>query len=310
VSGPTVGVFDPSLFVTVAVESHSHGDEIHFHAGGQGLWVARMIAVLGGRPTLCTALGDESGDVLRALLRREEIELRSPESASRNGAYVDDRRSGERERLAEDAPAPFGRHEVDDLYGAALVTGLDAGTMVLAGPQPPELVDADVYRRLAHDLSQGGARVVADLSGEHLLAAIEGGADVVKIDERELVEAGFVDQDPDEAAIVGALDELARHGASLVVVSRGADPTLALADGTVLECRGPQFDAIDSAGSGDSLTATLATGLARGDEAADVLRLGMAAGALNVTRRGLGTGSREEIEQLAAHVEVEERSAA
>ena len=100
-SGPTVGVFDPSLFVTVAVESHSHGDEIHFHAGGQGLWVARMIAVLGGRPTLCTALGDESGDVLRALLRREEIELRSPETASRNGAYVDDRRSGERERLAE-----------------------------------------------------------------------------------------------------------------------------------------------------------------------------------------------------------------
>jgi 1-phosphofructokinase len=306
VSSPTVGVFDPSLFVTVAVEAHSDGDEIHFHAGGQGLWVARMISVLGGQPTLCTALGDESGDVLRALLRREEIELRSPDSASRNGAYIDDRRSGERERLAEDAPAPFGRHEVDDLYGAAVVTGLDAGTMVLAGPQPPELVAPDIYRRLAHDISQGGACVVADLSGEHLLAAIEGGADVIKIDERELVEVGFVDEDPEPAAIVKALDQLADRGASLVVVSRGEDPTLALVDGTVLECRGPQFDAIDSAGSGDSLTATLATGLARGEAPADVLRLGMAAGALNVTRRGLGTGSREEIEQLAAHVEIEE----
>jgi 1-phosphofructokinase len=301
---PVVGIFDPSLFVTVAIESE---DEIHFHAGGQGLWVARMVAVLGGEPWLCTALGEESGDVLRALLARESIELRTPETAGRNGAYVDDRRGGERERVAEDAPAPFGRHEVDDLYGAALVTGLDAGTMVLAGPQPAELVPADVYRRLAHDLSGGGTRVVADLSGEHLKAAIEGGADVVKIDERELVEAGYVDEDPDEDEIMASLSVLAEHGASLVIVSRGAEPTLASADGKVLECKGPQFDAIDSAGSGDSLTATVATGLARGDEVAEVLRLGMAAGALNVTRRGLGTGSCEEIEQLATHVEVRER---
>jgi 1-phosphofructokinase len=298
VSGPTVGVFDPSLFVTVAVET---GDEIHFHAGGQGLWVARMVAVLGGRPTLCTALGDESGDVLRALLDRESLDLRTPDSASRNGAYVDDRRGGERERVAEDAPGPFGRHEVDDLFGAALVTGLDAGTMVLAGPQPPDLVKPDVYRRLTHDLRAGGATVVVDLSGEHLLAAIDGGADVVKVDERELVEAGFVDEDPGEDAVLTALGEI---GGSLVVVSRGSEPTLARHEDTYLSCQAPRFDAIDKAGSGDSLTATIATGLARGEDVVEVLRLGMAAGALNVTRRGLGTGTRDEIRELAAHVEV------
>jgi 1-phosphofructokinase len=36
----------------------------------------------------------------------------------------------------------------------------------------------------------------------------------------------------------------------------------------------------------------------------DALRLGMAAGALNATRRGLGAGTRDEIERLASHVVV------
>jgi 1-phosphofructokinase len=39
-------------------------------------------------------------------------------------------------------------------------------------------------------------------------------------------------------------------------------------------------------------------------EMTDALRLGMAAGALNAIRRGLGAGTREGIELLAGHVRV------
>jgi 1-phosphofructokinase len=42
----------------------------------------------------------------------------------------------------------------------------------------------------------------------------------------------------------------------------------------------------------------------------EALRLGMAAGALNATRRGLGTGTRGEIERLAAHVRIKPAFAA
>ena len=52
--------------------------------------------------------------------------------------------------------------------------------------------------------------------------------------------------------------------------------------------------------------AALGVSLAAGSELDDGLRLAMAAGCLNATRHGLGTGSRQEIEQLSRHVEITE----
>jgi 1-phosphofructokinase len=71
-----------------------------------------------------------------------------------------------------------------------------------------------------------------------------------------------------------------------------------------VELAGPVFEALDHHGPGDSMFAATGVGLARGMSMVDALRVGMAAGALNATRRGLGTGTRDEIERLAAHVTI------
>ncbi|HEU0023564.1 MAG TPA: hypothetical protein VFQ12_02965, partial [Thermoleophilaceae bacterium] len=52
--------------------------------------------------------------------------------------------------------------------------------------------------------------------------------------------------------------------------------------------------------------AALAVGIGRGSPLPDVLRLAVAAGALNVTRRGLGSGRREDVELLAESVALRE----
>ena len=54
------------------------------------------------------------------------------------------------------------------------------------------------------------------------------------------------------------------------------------------------------------MTAGLAAGLAKGLDLLAALRLGAAAAGLNVTRRGLATGDRREIERLADHIELDE----
>ena len=134
--------------------------------------------------SLCCALGGETGRVLRALIGAEGVDVQSVESGASNGAYIHDRRSGERIEVAVTPAGHLGRHDVDELYGVTLASGLDADVTLLSGVQPEQILDADVYRRLAGDLRANGRTVIADLTGAPLAAALAGGLAVLKLSQR------------------------------------------------------------------------------------------------------------------------------
>jgi 1-phosphofructokinase len=52
------------------------------------------------------------------------------------------------------------------------------------------------------------------------------------------------------------------------------------------------------------MTAGIAAAFAQGEDIEAALRLGAAAGALNVTRHGLGSGSGDAVRKLAGRVEI------
>lgn len=287
----------------MTVESGSSGDEVHFHAGGQGFWVARMAAGLGANVLLCAPLGGESGTVLRSLLAVDGVTVLAVPTSAANASYLHDRRSGERIRIVETPSPPMQRHELDEFYGIAATAGLDAGTMLLTGPRNEGVLPADTYTRLAADLRANGRRVLADLTGGPLVAALRGGVDLLKISLEELAAEDRV-SDGDPAEIVSAIERLHEEGAANVVVSEGPDPALALIDGRLLEVVGPRFAPVDPSGAGDSMFAALGVGLAAGLDTEGALRLAAAAGALNVTRHGLGSGHPPEIERLRGRVQV------
>jgi 1-phosphofructokinase len=298
-------VFSPTLLLTVTLErGPDDRDELHLHAGGQGFWVARMIRNLGLRSVLCSPVGGESGRVLRCLAEAEGVHLDPVPVRGANGAYVHDRRAGCRESLASIPGAQLARHEADDLYEAGLVTGLEARTAVLTGQLWPVL-PTDHYRRLAMDLRANGCRVVADVSGPVLQPVLSGGVDVLKISSEELVRDGLVDGEDDDRVTV-VMAELMASGAESVIVSRAAEPALVCRGSRLWKVVIPRFEPADFRGSGDSMTAGLAVGIARGMEIESAVRLAAAAGSLNVTRHGLGTGSRAQIERLMPFVSVQE----
>jgi 1-phosphofructokinase len=294
-------VFAPTPRLTITVEERGGQPDIHLHAGGQGVWQARMVRSLGVPVTVCTVLGGEIGRVLEPLLAEEGVELRVVWGTSRSSGYVHDRRGGSRVDIAEVPGDPLDRHELDELYGLALAEGLRAEVCILAGGGPA--VPPGAYRRLAHDLGRNGCQPMADLTGDYLAAALAGGLRFVKVSHEELISDGRA-ADDSEDELVRAVFRLRDDGAQAAVVSRADQPALALLDDAVFEVTGPALQPADPRGAGDSMTAGVAAVLARGGDLATAVRTGAAAGALNVTRHGLGTGRAGQIAQLVDRVRL------
>lgn len=300
---PRIVVFGPDPLLSVAIEERpGGGDEIHLHAAGQGVWVSRMAAELGAWPVLCGFVGGETGDVARGLLDQIPGERRLVESTQPTGSYVADRRPPGRRVLAHAVAGPRTRHEVDALLSITCAAALGAEALVVCNPYPAEGFPAGAYAELVADVRASGTPVLVDLSTPRLDAALEGRPDLVKLNDWELAE--YVCGPVDGPRLATAAQRIRDRGARVVVVTRGGEPAVAFTPGGPLEIVPPRFERGHQQGGGDAMMGALATALGRGEPLPDALRLGAAAGAANFLRRGLGSASRDVVEELLGQVVV------
>jgi len=303
---PRVVVFGPSPLLGVEIEHRGAeaGDELHLHAGGQGVWAARMAAELGGDPVLFGLLGGETGVVLSEVLARMPFELRLVETVGASGAYVLDRRSGETRMVAQAwAPAPT-RHEVDDLVSRTTAAALGAGAMLVGGPVPSDALPLAVYGTIVTDVRASGTPVLVDLAPPRLESALTGEPDVVKLNDWELAQFANGAVDEPEQLLAAARALLAR-GARAVIVTRGGEPAIALRGEEVWRLVPPRLQRGMREGCGDAMLGALGAAYARGLGWEESLRLGAAAGAANFLRHGLGSAEAGVVHELRERVTLE-----
>jgi 1-phosphofructokinase len=280
-------------------------DEIHCHAGGQGVWVARIVHNLGEPVLIHSVVGGESGTVVEGLIRHGGLSLRAVRVRSDTPAYVHDRRQGERRVVAQSIARPLSRHELDNLYESTLAGAIATGLVVLTGRPETAVVSPRFYRRLGADLAAAGVRVVGDLHGEELDAFLEGGPmELLKVSDEDLAQDGRLRSSADQD-VRRVLDEFCHKGVGSVVVSRVERPSMARFGDEILTCAAPRLETADHRGSGDSMTGALAVALIRGLEPDHALALAVGAGAANVTRHGLATADARLITELAGLARVE-----
>jgi 1-phosphofructokinase len=301
-TGPTCAVIGPWLYLTVTVEREGDRDEVHLHPGGQGFWIARILATLGCRARLVAPVGGEGGAVLSALVPDWVVQLDAISMSGATPVQVHDRRTGERQEIVAARLIELDRHELDDLYAAGLASALasDAVVLTAAGVLPD-----DAYGRFTHDLAAADTLVCADMHGDALTAALDGGPlDLLKVSEDDLADDGW--SMGDEAAAVRAAQELRSRGAATVVISRSSEPAIAALTERTVRVTAPALQEVDHRGAGDSMSGAMVAALAFGLDPIDALRFGAAAGAGNVARHGLGSGDPELVQHLSELVEVDD----
>lgn len=300
-----VAIFGPHPLLTVSLEREGpERERVHFHAGGQGVWVARMAGELGALPVLCGFVGGEAGALLRPLLERLPGERRLVETTSESGCYVVDRRERERDALAFTTSDPPTRHELDALFSLACAEALACGTLVVANPMPGASLPNDVYGDLVADARANGCRTLVDLSSPRLDSALAGRPDVVKINDWEL--AGYVRGPVSEPReLLAAAERVRAAGAARVVITRGEQPGLVLDGERAWTLVPPRFERGFREGCGDAMMGALAATWAQGASFEDAVVRGAAAGAGTFLRQGLGSASREVVDELVGAVRLE-----
>jgi 1-phosphofructokinase len=307
-SRPKVAVFAPHPLLTVTIETEGpEREQIHFHAGGQGVWVARMAAHMGATPVLCGLIGGESGGLLEGLIEQaiSPGETRIVASTAASGCYVTDRRAGERNVIAMTVSDPPSRHELDELFSIACSEAIACGWLIMCNPMPGDSLPIEIYGDLVADAKANGCRTLVDLSSPRMDSALRGAPDVAKLNDWELAElvCGPVSEPADLLAAAGHMREL---GAGCVIVTRGEQPALVLGADGPRWLTPPRFEHGYREGCGDAMMGALTATWARGESLERAIVVGAAAGAANFLRHGLGNATREVVERLVDSVELEE----
>jgi 1-phosphofructokinase len=298
-----VAIFGPHPLLSVAIEPRGGQDDLHFHAGGQGVWVARMAAEMGAQPILCGLIGGEAGVLIEALLADLPGERRLVATAGRAGSFVTDRRSGHYVEVASALAGEPSRHELDALVSATIAAALGADVLVVCNPLPGDALPVEVYGDLVADVRGNGTPVLVDLSSPRLDSALAGRPDLVKLNDWELGEyvRGPVSE---PAQLDAAARQILDAGAGAVIVTRGERSALAFRPGEAWEITPPSFQRGHCEGCGDTMMGALAAAWAAGAAWEEVLATGCAAGAAGFLRHGLGSATADVVASLQDSVSV------
>jgi len=273
---------NPAVDVTYGVADQTPGeshrvDSVERRPGGKGINVARALAALGHDPVNVLPLGGGSGAWIAAELAALGLAASVTPIAglTRTCVAVTDRHG---HPTVYNEPGPVvAPAEWRTLLADTARLLADAEMLVVSGSLPRG-TDATVITDLVAVAKTAGVPVLLDVSGASLTAAARAGADILKPNAHELLEAtGASDLD----AAIAAIRAL---GAALVVVSRGTDGLVAVDDHGHYSVPAVAGVAGNPTGAGDAATAGLAAALLDHAPITEALRQAAALGAAAVLR--------------------------
>lgn len=292
---------NPAVDVTYTVAGINLGSSHRvptplYRAGGKGLNVSRVAHQL-GHPTLAIAtVGGLTGERFRADLSATGMlhQLVPVAPATRSSIALVDTAAGYQTSIFNEAGPALSPAEwqalaaavVDNLAGVQTSEGVRRPGVLVGSGSLPEAAPADFYPALVALAHGAGVPAIIDTSGSGILAAAKAGAELLKPNNHELMEA------VGEADLVAAARKLMDYGAKRVLVSVGEEGMLAFEaanPGTWIQAKLPAPLLGNPTGAGDAAVSAAAVALANGTEdLREILRQATAWSAAAVLMPGAG----------------------
>ncbi len=260
-------------------------------AGGKALNAGRAAAALGLAVVAVPVLAGHAGAWVADALAADGIETRPVWTSGETRACLSvlDRSTGRLTEFYEAGPA-IDAGVWSELEGtiAAAVAEDPGGTLVLISGTAPAGAPADAHARAARVVRRAGGRVVVDVGGASLAAAVAEGPWLAKVNALEAAQATGLPLGGEAEALASAKG-LCHAGARMALVSRGVDGAVFVDEaGRGWRIGPPPELGPFPVGSGDSLIGGLAAAVAEGRSIPEAVRAGAAAAAANALTAGQG----------------------
>ena len=269
-----------------------------FEPGGGGVNVSRAIKKLGGESLIFHSAGGLTGVRLKELLDQESLNYRPfpIEGMIRESLVILEESTGRQYRFGMPGPA-LQKAEWEPFLQELAAMEPSPDFVVASGSLPPD-VPPDFYARVARIGRKMGAKVIIDVSGEALEAALQEGVFLIKPNVREFRE--LVGKEiKEESQIKAEAQKMVKSGrCEVLVISLGAAGALAVAEEFAEHIIPPTVPIVSKVGAGDSMVAGIVLSLARGNPLRESLLFGVAAGSAAVMTPGTELCRREDAERL------------
>ncbi|MDO5612683.1 MAG: 1-phosphofructokinase family hexose kinase [Paracoccus sp. (in: a-proteobacteria)] len=297
---------NPAIDQTVTLDRLEPGAVVRARSvrqdpGGKAVNVASVLADWGMAATAHGLLGQDNAAVFQALFAQKGITdrmIRVPGATRTNIKIL------EQDGRTTDVNLPG--FDADAAALDRVRAGLDvaqAGELAVVSGSQPAALPPEATAALIAALTARGARVVMDVSGAPLRAALASDTlpFAIKPNRHELEELTGADLS-DRADLVGAARDLLARGIGLVVVSLGTEGALFLTADDAVQARPVALSTGSAVGAGDAMVAGLTAALAEKLPLPDLARQATGFSGAKLQNPGPHLPSRDAVRDLAAQV--------
>lgn len=296
---------NPSLdksthFTGLLAEQKIRCEKPRYDAGGGGINVSKAISKLGGSSLCVFTSGGSAGNMLDALLKKENIESKViPTQNWTRENFI----AFENETKAQYRFGFPGNELMDDEKQSLLKIIKETKTeyLVISGSLNEGLTGA-FYQKIVTIAKSSGTKVIVDTSGDGLRKVLETGVYLIKPNIGELAKLIGVERLEINEVEKAAKTLIDKGCAEIIVVSLGPEGAFLVTKDQTEYVKAPIVEKKSTVGAGDSMLGGMVWALSKNKSLKEVIRWGIACGTGATMNEGTQLFKLEDVLQLLDHL--------